>query len=92
MYFCWQRLEARPTFCLSSRWARVVRRGHDAVVIARENLRGIIGGAGLGFEPIGTAEEYRRLAGDPRAQLPCDAILGSEHDGPLEQPATLIEG
>ncbi|MGA2017454.1 MAG: glycosyltransferase [Opitutaceae bacterium] len=41
-------------------------RGHRVEVVANETYSGQVEGAGLEFAPMGTAEEFERLSGDPR--------------------------
>lgn len=53
---------------------RLLARGHRVTVVTNPHFAPMIERAGLGFLPLGTAEEYRRLAGDPDLWHPFKAF------------------
>lgn len=44
----------------------LARRGHEVRLATNAHFRARVEGAGLGFEEVGTAEEYEEVIGDPR--------------------------
>ena len=46
--------------------SRLRKRGHDVTLLTNEHFRGLAESHDLGFEPIGTAEQYQEITSNPQ--------------------------